>query len=568
MPWPARPMRSFDLSALSSTSLCSGSAVFRYDPCAQKSATSRRTALPHFERSRAAVELMKILSAKRVDQRGFLSPLWSVTILLIWVSVAPRVHAAADAPITLSAEPTSISVSRLDDLPAVEIAVIARSTAAKKIPAGSAIYAIAPPGFAVRITPGLPTGSDVVWVATVSAAPTAPDSGTIEFALAGDSAAPLRTRLDVKVSPGQGASPADDLDLTVKASTEGISDQIAGSVLLVMKNKSAEPLRVDTVQFSGPADLVAEPDKWNVSLGPHEVRVTPVTVSFANSRQPMGSYPVFVSARVARLHGSWMTNGTATAEFTATSDVPGVNEALKLLNIPTILLIPGALILSIWAFPYAKGQTQPPWLDWKSSTFWVVAITLSIIVFGALGVGKRVTGWKVNFLAGYNITDIAYLWIGCVVFSATSYGAYRASIWAITERIRRTTEPFRTDSPIRFLEKLARRSFSQRLPRYSGATALPAAIFQTPFPAPAGSAWFIPEILVSATGGDNTYVDAVFQANNKPDQLDNIIRILSRGLARSEVKVEWKPGGLDRPTLQPARPVDEGVQPWSPIVFS
>lgn len=103
------------------------------------------------------------------------------------------------------------------------------------------------------------------------------------------------------------------------------------------------------------------------------------------------------------------------ASYEATLGVFGQSEVLTAIGVPSLLLLPGFLVLTlcmlIWRRKSAhisflkKDDTDEFVVKASEPEFWVVAITISLIIFAY---ARNFAGF--GYLKPYNLTDIAMLW--------------------------------------------------------------------------------------------------------------------------------------------------------------
>jgi hypothetical protein len=156
----------------------------------------------------------------------------------------------------------------------------------------------------------------------------------------------------------------------------------------------------------------------------------------------------------------WQTaTGHETAHAVATQEaeigVLGLSETLKVLTVPTFLLLPGVLMLVAAALVYGllKPTGSPaakdiPFLDAASAAFWVVSITLSI---GMAVAYPRLGGH--DYLSEYGLGDVIRVW-----FASIAFGALVALVVVPIWRAHRDAPTFsENDEPKRLIRKMAQR---------------------------------------------------------------------------------------------------------------
>lgn len=491
-------------------------------------------------------------------------------------------------------QPATITMARFDRGAAVTVTVIAR-TATADVPADPKLSFTASPGLEITVGSRTVATGDVVWPVTVRVTGDAPDDSAVDFRLAYATAPTTttsqttptpptsrvhRARLAVAVAPNRDASPVDDAEISIKADFTNIISGKPGKAYLLIRNKSAHPFKVDKPDFAAPDFLTVTPEPPvadGTSVPPHATLRVPLYVRVSGKSQS-GEWLILASTTLRRGEGVSERTGTAMAEQKVKVDVPGVSEVLKLFDLPSLLLVPGALVLATWSLLLgAAGAAKFKWLEWKTTGFWVVAITISIVVFA---VEMR---WGTNFLVGYNVEDVALLWFYCVGGGAITYILYRGwmSAWnhyraSRAEAERRKREPLIDDKPLAILRKLSLANSPFYLEPYertvSGQTQT---IFKLEFPAAAdGKVWAAPRMLVlrlQDAPNAKQAVERVDAAKNRPkDGFAPLVAALELGMKKAWIDLDWENGELSGPQPLPADQLGKagGGGRTSPITIS
>lgn len=493
-------------------------------------------------------------------------------------------------------QPATITMGRFDRGAAVTVTVIARAATAD-VPTDPKLSFTASPGLEVAIGNRIAGAGDMVWPVTVRVTGDAPDDSAVDFRLA-YAAAPAapgrdatatttpptnptppspqtirvhRARLAVVIAPNRDASPVADADISIKTAFTNIISGKPGRAYLLIKNKSAYPFKVDTPDFAAPDFLTVAPELQIASgtnVPPFATLRVPLLVKVKEKEKSQsGEWLILASVTLRRGEGVAERTGTAVVEQKVNVDVPGVSEVLKLFDLPSLLLVPGALMLATWSLLLgAADATKHKWLEWKTTSFWVVAITISIVVFAAE------TKWGTNFLIGYNVEDVALLWLYCVGASAVTFFLYRGGMWgwnryqanrAEAERLRaeaerRRREPLIDDKPLAIIRKLSLANSPSYLEPYERTVGgLTQTIFKLDFPATAdGKVWAAPRMLVlrlQDTLDAKQAVGRVDAARNRPqDGFAPLVAALELGLKNKWIDLDWENGELSGPQPLPA----------------
>jgi hypothetical protein len=152
----------------------------------------------------------------------------------------------------------------------------------------------------------------------------------------------------------------------------------------------------------------------------------------------------------------------------------GESDLLKMVGIPSLLFLPGFLMLSTFLFLWtraASGTRADPAFNLPESA--LISITLSLI---AAKTYPWITGAihhpRDYLQGGYGLQDVFQLWFGSVCLGAIAWIAAAGGV-SIQGRIRRERQkvqrasiiPIDTDSPVQILNKMTRNGIKFPLPQ-------------------------------------------------------------------------------------------------------
>jgi len=292
----------------------------------------------------------------------------------------------------------------------------------------------------------------------------------------------------------KGHSNEDIVDITMNTTIEALDHQHPGIVYLFVKNKSSQKITVDEISPSGPSfinfckeDCAQETKAEKLSSGwlsflsflktgskregadrstgipikkevfPNKTEVIPINVKTQASVQPGEYLLIFVTTFKLGNSDSTETRNLAVIKNVKVG-VLGETAVLKLLQIPSCIFMPGFLILITWRLLWnlklsrSKKDTSPFPLEFNQSLlnaeFWVVAITISIVV---IALYKKI--YNPDILQQYGLGDLVILWVSSVLFLGC--GGYYCVLWFVHRRT-----PSLKDNPVTILKKLHRQGFS------------------------------------------------------------------------------------------------------------
>lgn len=248
-----------------------------------------------------------------------------------------------------------------------------------------------------------------------------------------------------------------------------------------------------------------------------------------------------------------------------TVGVFGESELLKLLAVPSFLILPGFLIVGamglLWRarlFRLPDDSEQPilSWLQWKSEDFWIVSVTFSFVAVALYSLRQ-------NLLVGYGFSDVVLLWFLSLVTGAVVYVLYiRGHNWRVlakrsaaeaerqrVEEERRLRTPSTEDEPIDILEKLHRQGLSTVLPRVRLYEANGPRAFLLQKATDAEKVWVGPRMEIRWLDRSDTILEGRVQAHLIDHDVGELAKALRDGERVKALTVEWRlQDKLPRPT--------------------
>jgi hypothetical protein len=519
--------------------------------------------------------------------------------LLGWLSIFVlssawpcRAVEQTEAPVAaLVIQPATIELPRFVHDAVGQAIIIARTTVGAVVPADLHLSFTSSPGIEITLGKWNGAAGDITWPVSVRVTGDAPDDGTADFRLVYDIAPDgnasqgsgtrlQRAQLAVKVQPSRVVSPVDDAELSIKGDSAVISEGRPVTTYLLIRNKSNYPFKAETLLFDKPKFLtvtaaLAETEVKLHEVKPHETWRVPLVIQIAQlEREQIGEWLILANVTLTRGEGSFERKDSGVVDYKVNVGVPGVSDVLKVLDLPSLLLVPGALVLATWSLLFGgSAADQRKWLEWKTTSFWLVSITISIIIFLALWATGKWVSFVPDFLVAFGVGDVAFLWLGCVGGGVVTFMVY----WGWVCYRARRREPLSTDEPIDILRKLGRANLPFYLPILKR-TGEEQEIFKLSFTAPSGKAWTIPKMLLQRLVSDQragNLIGEVNRANNRQaDGLPDLIRALQRGLRRKflvgprRVSLKWNAGSLSRPELLSVNELSSAGDPISPIRYA
>lgn len=372
-------------------------------------------------------------------------------------------------------------------------------------------------------------------------------------------------------NPTQTAPAADALKVAVYPSEGNLDEYSPLELALHLQNPSKQSVEIDSVTLLSPkayAELAAPVEQIRIAPGDSD----DLTVTIKTKPAIPGTYSLVLEV-CARFSGARAPCRPAYVQSKITVGIPGVAEAMQYVGIPSLFLLPGALIIITFAALYAL-LTRRTAVDVKQPILLVWAVGLSFV---ALPLYEAVTPLifhaRHNYLHGYNLEDLIALWSLSIVVGGALATAATGVYWYRERRY----QPHETDTEIAVLRKLYwhrvrhdagdchfKLAALQRQPAGGGAGPL---LLVLPFgAAEAGKIWIVPRVKLEAGSNANeasVYLPKIRESLEKIDRPDHepsedktLMDLVKRGLASSAIKLHWD----DDQTFGP-RKVDSADHP-------
>jgi hypothetical protein len=251
----------------------------------------------------------------------------------------------------------------------------------------------------------------------------------------------------------------------IETTLDLLHEKRQGSIYLVVRNLSVDPITVKRMKMAKPPFIVVEAPPVDaqgvislpqeITLGPQESRALPIIVTASHTVQPGRHLLLFeVDLGLVQYGYTWTETVIATQAFTV--GVLGESEILTAIGVPSFLLLPGFLIVVAFRMLWTRVSPQQPMdIDPKSAEFWLIAILLSL---GATFVYPLLTRWlgsPRNYIEGYGLRDIVNVWFGSVGVGFV-FWAFWVGTSELKTRVRAQKIPSPDDGPLEILRKLAR----------------------------------------------------------------------------------------------------------------
>ncbi len=352
----------------------------------------------------------------------------------------------------------------------------------------------------------------------------------------------------VELTPPTALDVDEIASVEVKASLATLRADQTQPVYLLVKNKAAQTLTVKRVDTeNAPSFIVFKGAETDVRIEPGETSVLRLEAE-ADSRVKPGEHQL-VFVLPSTMGGA---DFDLVASQTTKVGVEGETELLTIFGIPSLLLLPGFLLLTtvslLWRLRLGRGEwdLEDFPFPFKEGEFWVLA------VLGSIGIltGAHLVG--LDLLDEYSFLELVWLWIASMLIGGAVYLV--VVVARNTWRSRRV--PSEEDGPIEVLRKLERQRLKLDRPTFSvdvNGAAEKRFLLQPPN-AKRAVTWISPKIEYRWVELDQELNEAINEDVNR-----GAAGALAKGLAQGEEKgaltVVFRGGGTPMPM------VSEKVEP-------
>jgi hypothetical protein len=267
--------------------------------------------------------------------------------------------------------------------------------------------------------------------------------------------------------PVKSLAPADTSAIAameVKSATESISAQTSGQIYVTVTNKYSGPITVTGIQPVSPEFVNILPASIQPTVIPVKSAEVFMFEMSANATVRPGKHLILFTTAIDWGEPPNRQSAELTGSYTVDVSIFGESLVLKVLEVPSVLLLPGVVTLVIlsllWKIKIPKDESVLPYtITAKSPEFWILAIAASIfIAFIYLFFSNLGGGASSSFPGYYGLADLGWISLSAIVLGIFIWAASKAtSYFYIQEKEKRAEQrtPTITDNPLTILEKLA-----------------------------------------------------------------------------------------------------------------
>lgn len=231
------------------------------------------------------------------------------------------------------------------------------------------------------------------------------------------------------------------------------------ALFLAIENPTKAAVELAGVELLAPVHLKLAPPPASRSVAAGQKAVVTLPVETTETLQP-GSHPLLLKLELVTGAGAARRTDALIVASKVDLAVPGVSDALKLIGIPSLLLLPGALILLTvsWFWPAAAERERRGLPAWSTPSFLVLSVTVSgLVVLLLYPAITAALGARRDLMGSFNLADVTQVWLGSILTGAALAAILRLADGGRALLARRRTlavTPAAGDLPIELLTKL------------------------------------------------------------------------------------------------------------------
>jgi hypothetical protein len=196
----------------------------------------------------------------------------------------------------------------------------------------------------------------------------------------------------------------------------------AKMLFLTIHNQGNAPLSIRDIRLLAPGDLKLCPREGGAAIRVEAGRrhVVPLRVA-VNGVPRQGATTLILEVALAADIGGAERVDTLLATQNVEIRIPGLSDALKLLGVPTLLLLPGVLTLTALFFMFTPaGESRWVKLKPPGPGFWMVAIPVSLALSWAYGRAMGWIGFPRDLSDRFDLWDIGVIWFVSILLGGVA----------------------------------------------------------------------------------------------------------------------------------------------------
>lgn len=255
--------------------------------------------------------------------------------------------------------------------------------------------------------------------------------------------------VDTKAPVGNNA-----INAWYKISFATLHDSSEEKIYLVIENTSENPINVNDISPICPQYIsIIEIDKKNskFSIDAGQSKMIPYTIKTEKAIKP-GKDTLFFDIQFSGKNDGKNISFNKLLSVDLVIGVTASDNLLTIFGVPTFLLIPGIIFVSVFLCFSNFNIIGKKDIDVKNPVFWVMSTTASIVIIILYQLISRLTGENnQDLLKSYGLVDIIFVWFFSIALAAASLVLIK--VFTKIYKGRKTFSD--SDEPLTIIEKVS-----------------------------------------------------------------------------------------------------------------
>ncbi len=247
----------------------------------------------------------------------------------------------------------------------------------------------------------------------------------------------------------------------VETAIDQLQEHRSGTLYLVVRNLSGMPITVTQITTKLPLFAVLDPPAYGeIAVEAQTSQPFAFTAMVTDAVRP-GRHLLLFEVRLAWVESGHVWTGSLIATHGFEAGVLAESDILKLVGVPSFLLLPGFLMvvtfIALWTY-ITPGKA--PQLKAISPESLLLSISLSLLTAALY---PTITGWfglARDYLESYGLRDVVIVWTGSIGSAIVTWMFVTISIHTVKRIETRRNIPSPHDTPIEVLRKMARQQIA------------------------------------------------------------------------------------------------------------
>ncbi len=207
-------------------------------------------------------------------------------------------------------------------------------------------------------------------------------------------------------------------NLQIDTNIEKLIEKRPGKIFVSVANKSSRIINIAELRTQAPGFVSVDKITIDqpIELKPYNTKVFPLSVAIRDHVQP-GKHYLFIEVDIAWQQKGQLYEATLTSAKEFVASVLGESDIMQIFKIPSLLFLPGFLILTMFLWLWKFSPKAPELMKASDPEFWMFSILLSFITAVVYPAITHLLGEKRNFIEAYGFRDIANIWIFSLIFA-------------------------------------------------------------------------------------------------------------------------------------------------------